>query len=114
MATHNGLTIIESPYSGKLARNKIYLHERSATASPCHEVPFASHGFYTWVFDDRDPASRTLGINLGYYFWPHAEKVIFYIDYGMSDGMEAAQRRLQKHFPDMKTAHRRIGENPST
>ena len=107
----NGLTIIESPYAGEFERNRIYLGRAIRHAISLGEVPFASHGFFTWVFDDRDPASRKLGIQLGYYFWPHAEKVVFYMDYGESNGMEQARHRLEKYFPDMKTAHRRIGRN---
>lgn len=109
--THNGLTIIESPYAGELVRNRLYLARAIRHSVALGEVPFASHGFFTWVFDDRDPASRKLGIQLGYYFWPHAERVVFYVDYGMSDGMEAARRRLENYFPNMKTVSRRIGTN---
>jgi hypothetical protein len=107
----NGLTIIESPYAGELERNRQYLARAIRHSVALGEVPFASHGFFTWVFNDLDPASRKLGIQLGYYFWPHAERVVFYVDYGMSNGMEAARHRLEKHFKDMKTAYRRIGKN---
>ena len=109
----NGLTIIESPYAGELERNRIYLARAIRHSVSLGEVPFASHGFFTWVFDDRDPASRKLGIQLGYYFWPHAEKVVFYVDYGMSNGMEQARHRLERYFEGMKTAVRRIGMNDS-
>lgn len=110
----NGLTIIESPYAGELERNRKYLARAIRHSVSLGEVPFASHGFFTWVFDDRDPASRKLGIQLGYYFWPHAERVVFYVDYGESAGMDAARHRLEKYFPEMKTAYRRIGKNEAS
>jgi hypothetical protein len=105
------LTIIESPYAGDRQRNLIYLQRAVRDSVGRGELPFASHGFFTFIYDDLDPKQRKLGINLGYGFWDFAERVVFYIDYGMSNGMEAAQRKLCKNYPDMKTAVRRIGKN---
>jgi hypothetical protein len=108
---NNLLTIIESPYAGDRARNHIYLQRAIRDSVARNELPFASHGFFTFVYDDLDPQQRRLGISLGYGFWRFAERVVFYIDYGMSNGMQAAERRLKDSFPNMKTAVRRIGKN---
>ena len=108
------LTIIESPYAGDRERNRIYLQRAIRNSVGYGELPFASHGFFTFVYDDLDPQQRNLGINLGYAYWRFAERVVFYIDYGMSNGMQAAERRLKDHYPDMLTAHRRIGKNEET
>ena len=105
------LTIIESPYAGDRERNHVYLQRAVRHSFSLGELPFASHGFYTFVFDDLKPVERAIGIQLGYSFWRFAERVVFYIDYGMSNGMQAASRRLEESFPNMKTAVRRIGKN---
>ena len=105
------LSIIESPYAGDRERNRIYLQRAIRDSVVRGELPFASHGFFTFIYDDLKPEERQLGINLGYGFWAFAERVVFYIDYGMSNGMQAAQRRLIDQYPMMRTQLRRIGKN---
>lgn len=90
--------IIESPFHGKtqeeLAANIKYVREACRDAALLHqEVPFASHLFFTQFLDDTNPEERQLGINMGYDFWEKADKIIFYVDKGMSPGMKDALAR---------------------
>lgn len=51
------------------------------------------HTFFTptpGILDDTVIAERTLGINAGLVWANVADKHVFYIDYGMSKGMEYA------------------------
>jgi hypothetical protein len=40
--------------------------------------------------DDSDAGERTLGIEAGLAWYPVADKIVFYTDYGMSPGMKRA------------------------
>lgn len=82
--------IIESPYAGDLARNEAYLIRCFRDAITRGEVPLASHLLYTRVLNDAIQSERLLGIQLGYSWWPFAESIVFYTDYGMSNGMQMA------------------------
>ena len=59
-----------------------------------------------------DPPVVSWGYNWDIISGHMRSEVVFYVDYGMSNGMEAARHRLEKHFSGMKTAVRRIGMNP--
>lgn len=104
------ITIIESPFSGDVARNRIYA-QRALLDSISHlECPFASHLLYTQILDDTHPRQREVGIQLGFHFFRHAKQVAVYQDYGISPGMargiDYANRR------DIPVIYRRIGPNP--
>ena len=62
------------------------------------EAPIASHLLFTQpgILDDHVPAERTLGIDAGHAWLIHADAVVFYIDRGMSHGMQVAMRRAQR------------------
>jgi hypothetical protein len=115
----NYLTIIESPFAGGLDRNSIYLTRAIRHSIKEGEVPFASHGFFPLFLDDSDPEERREGINLGYEFWPFASSIAFYVDYGISPGMEIALERASRPLPDnpftgmrsLPISFRRIGPN---
>jgi len=83
--------IIESPYKGKIPVNEIY---GELCMCDClvnyNEAPFASHLLYTrtWVLRDDIPEERKLGIKAGFLWRDVAEKTIFYIDLGISTGMQ--------------------------
>lgn len=103
------LTIIESPFAGDRERNDLYLKRAILDSVNRGEIPFASHGFYTHFLDDADPVQRALGIELGYAFWEFADKLVFYTDYGISSGMDAA---ITQSVHRMKRIEmRRIGTN---
>lgn len=85
--------IVESPYAGDVERNVAYVKAACKDCVDRGETPFASHLFFTQFLDDTNPAERKLGIEMGYDFWEKAEKVVFYVDHGMSSGMEKALSR---------------------
>lgn len=87
-------TIIESPFA---ANEKHSVAEHVSYAKACckdstmrGEIPFASHLFFTQFLDDKDPEQRKLGITMGFDFWEKADRVVFYVDMGISGGMKDA------------------------
>lgn len=86
--------IIESPYKGnspeERAANTEYARKCCAHAISLGFVPFASHLFFPQFLDEDKPEDRKLGIEMGYDFWEKADVVLFYMDRGMSPGMEKA------------------------
>jgi hypothetical protein len=99
------LVIIESPYKGDLERNKRYLRSCIRDCINRAESPYASYRMLTDALDDNDPVERSLGIEAG-LAWRnafilasrddaphrvfHRVTPIFYLDLGMSDGMDRA------------------------
>lgn len=83
--------IVESPYAGDIELNEIYgelaMHDCLVNYN---ESPYASHLLYTrkYVLRDGHPEERKLGIEAGFYWRDVSEKTIFYIDLGMTDGMQ--------------------------
>ena len=63
------------------------------------EAPFASHGLYTQpgVLDDDIPKERELGIQAGFAFREVAELSVFYVDLGMSKGMQFGLDHANQH-----------------
>lgn len=82
--------VIESPYKGDIPLNEIYgelcMHDCLVNHN---ESPYASHLLYTrtYVLRDDNPKERKLGIDAGFFWRDVAEKTVFYIDLGMTDGM---------------------------
>lgn len=90
--------IVESPYGGdNMQRNIEYLKRALRDSWERGEHPLASHGYYPLFLKENDPKERKEGIECGYAMWPLAEKVVFYVDHGMSKGMEAALDRAVHH-----------------
>ena len=83
--------VIESPYAGDIPVNEIYgelcMHDCLVNHN---ETPYASHLLYTrrFVLRDDRPEERKLGIDAGFYWREVAEKTVFYIDLGVTDGMK--------------------------
>jgi hypothetical protein len=93
--------IIESPYAGCLERNRRYLEWAISDSIRRGEAPFASHRMYPGALNDDEPSDRELGIAAGYAWWDAAEAIVFYCDFGMSPGMERAQKvafEKEKHM----------------
>lgn len=92
--------IIESPYAPNsthtLEENLAYLHECLRHSISLGEAPFASHGFYPWLLDDTNLDERQKGIDMGYLWWPAAKCIVFYTDYGWSNGMRMARVRAER------------------
>lgn len=61
------------------------------------EAPFASHLLYTQMLDDRDQKERNIGIDAGFVWMLMTERVVVYVDRGISTGMRlgiaAARKR---------------------
>lgn len=86
--------IVESPFQGyNIKRNEVYMTRCLKSVIDMGGAPFASHAIYPQVLDEDDPKQRALGIQLGYAFWQGADSISFFLDYGMSEGMEAAYER---------------------
>lgn len=103
--------IIESPYAGDLARNRAYLGRCIRDSILRGENPYASHAIIPLGLNDANPEERQIGIELGYDEWRFADAVVFYTDYGMSNGMQAAMDRVS-NMKHLKVETRLIGENP--
>jgi hypothetical protein len=103
------IVIIESPYAGDLPRNQEYLRRALLHSWEAGECPFASHAIFPLFLDDTLDSERAAGIELGYRFWPFADCIAFYVDYGMSPGMQAAFNKANKHNFCFET--RTIGKN---
>lgn len=89
------ITIVESPYAGDIKRNEAYAEQASMDCLRRGEVPYASHLFFTRFLRDMGPEEREQGLTAGYAFWRAATKIAFYMDRGMSAGMNRALARAQ-------------------
>jgi hypothetical protein len=85
--------VIESPYKGtakEMKINEIYgefcMHDCLVNHK---ESPYASHLLYTRknVLRDWIPDERKLGIEAGFYWRDVSEQSNFYVDLGITDGM---------------------------
>nr|WP_278377096.1 hypothetical protein [Brucella anthropi] len=94
--TGKPLVIIESPYSGDVARNTEYAHACLLDSLRRGEAPIASHLLHTQVLDDLRPAERELGIEAGLAWYRLAEKCVVYEDRGTSGGMITGIRRAKQ------------------
>lgn len=86
------LVILESPYAGDIAKNTAYARRAVRDSIARGEAPIASHLLYTQagILDDADPAQRLLGMACGVAWYRVADAAVFYVDLGMSPGMQAA------------------------
>lgn len=84
--------ILESPYAGDIERNIKYARECVRHSLSLGEAPIASHLLYTQegILDDNILEERILGIEAGLSWKQVADKHVFYIDFGMSNGMKCA------------------------
>lgn len=102
------LAYLESPFA---ANPKLGMTEQDniAYARQCMHfcllagiAPFASHLLYTQpgVLDDTIPAERSLGMNAGFAWAEVAQVSIFFLDYGLSGGMQQGiYRAVLAHRP---------------
>lgn len=89
--------IIESPFKGETVEERMenikYARAACRDAVMKQEIPMASHLLYPQFLAEENPHERNIGIQSGYVWWDIADKIIFYIDRGMSDGMIEAFRK---------------------
>lgn len=84
------LVVIESPYAGDVQKNLEYARAAMLDCLRRDEAPFASHLLYTQVLNDDVPVERWQGIQAGLEYRRRADCVVFYLDLGLSDGMQQA------------------------
>lgn len=94
--------VIESPLKGDVEQNKSYAKRCIRDSLARGEAPYASHIFFDQpgILDDLKLEERKLGIEAGFVWGSAAELIVFYIDRGMSSGMQAAL----KHWQEMQIA----------
>lgn len=104
--------IVESPFASPtsmgLADNLQYLRRALRDSWDRGENPFASHGFYPFFLHEHDPSERKAGIEAGYEMWKGADLIVFYVDLGMSPGMQKAWERSDRL--GLQHVHRSIGD----
>ena len=90
--------ILESPYTGDVARNMDYVRAAMRDSLLRDEAPIASHALYTQqgVLDDSIPEERELGINAGLAWGVEAEATVVYTDFGISGGMKYGIERAKR------------------
>lgn len=100
--SHRPRVLIESPYAAPSAsgRGANQLYGRAALRDSLlrGESPMASHMLYaqTFVLDDDDPDEHALGMAAGFSWLPLVEKVVVYVDRGISEGMREGIRRARE------------------
>ena len=96
--------ILESPYAGDIQRNIKYARECLKDSLKRGEAPIASHLLYTQkdVLDDNIPEERQLGIDAGLAWKKVADLHVFYIDFGMSNGMKYASKYAKEQNIDVE------------
>ena len=82
--------ILESPYAGNVAKNIEYARKCVKNSLIHGEAPIASHLLYTQnnVLNDENPDERMVGINAGLAWKSVTDLQVFYVDYGISKGMQ--------------------------
>lgn len=102
------LVIIESPYAGDIDRNIKYARECLKDSLLRGEAPIVSHLLYTQkdVLNDNIPNERKLGIDAGLAWKKVADLHVFYIDFGVSEGMKYASEYAKSQ--NIKVEHRRL------
>lgn len=85
--------VVESPYAGDIAANTAYAQTACKDCMRKGEIPFASHLFFPQFLDETNQVQRDIGIAAGYCFWKEFDKIVFYIDRGISPGMAKALER---------------------
>lgn len=86
---------IESPYGAAteegIARNVAYAQACLLDSLRRGEAPTGSHLLYPQALSDALPEERQLGMKAGYEWMKVADAVIFYLDLGVSSGMNTAE-----------------------
>jgi len=87
------LVIIESPYACDIKANIAYARRAVRDSLERGEFPIASHLLYTQpgILNDDIPSEREWGIRAGLAWRRVADRAVFYLDRGWSNGMRAAR-----------------------
>lgn len=113
--------ILESPFAGDVERNIKYARACVRHSLSLGEAPIASHLLYTQegILNDDIPEERVWGIDAGLAWKVVAEKHVFYVDYGMSRGMEyamkyATENKIPVEIRTLYTQEKVMGQAEST
>lgn len=94
------IVMIETPYRGadrrERVRNEAYAKQCLFDSLMRGEVPLASHLIYPQILDEDVPAERDLGIAMAIALGQRADTIAFYIDHGMTRGMELAYQAADR------------------
>lgn len=94
------IVIVESPFAGDVDNNIKYAQLCVRDCLLRGESPFASHLLYTQdnILNDEVLEERELGIKAGFTYKHLPDTItIFYMDRGMSKGMQQAMDYVIKH-----------------
>ncbi len=80
---------LASPLSGDVERNQNYARAAMKDSLGRGEAPFVPHLLYTQVLDDTKPEEREVGMRAGTAILIQCDKLVAYIDLGVSNGMKA-------------------------
>ncbi len=80
---HRRRVILESPFAGDIARNRLYALTALRDSLDRGEAPFASHLLYPQVLTTE----RLRGLSAGLEWIAVAEKSVVYTDLGITEGM---------------------------
>lgn len=91
--------VVESPYAGDIAENEAYAKKCVLDCLKRGEAPIASHLLLTQrgLLLDTDKEQRKQGIAAGHAWILVADLVVFYLDKGLSSGMEQAAKLAREH-----------------
>ena len=89
--------VVESPYAGNIERNAAYARRCLWDSLKRGEAPIASHLLFPGFLRDEIPEERALGIEAGLAWVKVADRMVVYVDYGISSGMENAMSRARLH-----------------
>lgn len=103
--------ILESPFAGDVDGNIAYARECVRDCLHRNEAPIASHLLFTQpgILRDDVPTERELGIRAGLVWADAAERVVFYLDRGMSNGMAFAMNNAVGHRKPVEFRYRGTG-----
>jgi hypothetical protein len=103
------LVVLESPYAGDVDRNVRYARACVRDSLARGEAPIASHLLYTQdgILRDDVPEERAQGIEAGLAWRRVAELQVFYVDLGISGGMQAALDQCREEGREFEM--RRLG-----
>lgn len=103
--------VLESPYSGAVKKHTFYARRALFDSLSKNEAPIASHLLHTQVLADANPDERDWGMAAGWAWIEVADRVVCYVDYGISNGMRRAIQ--QAEVLGIPVEMRSIGQNPA-
>lgn len=98
---------IASPYAGDVELNVAYARAALKDSFDRGEAPFVPHILYNQALDDAKEDERARAIAAGLRWLEEADAIAFYIDYGMSPGMDAERKHAE--VLGLPIFYRRVG-----